>query len=144
MADDRHCPTNLCTALRRQRRYPALPVAQAAQSVPVSRPPRREEAPGPNLCGRCEAVCCRLTVTLLPGDDPPHWLVLDQDDGPSSMAKGEDGWCVALDRNSMRCTIYDKRPRLCRTYLMGGRLCHHERKEWAAAHGHPGIPFVWA
>lgn len=100
--------------------------------------------PKRNLCGRCEAVCCRLTVTLLPGDDVPHWMVAEQENGPASMAKGEDGWCVALDRNSMRCGIYEQRPRLCRTYLMGGRLCRYERAEWAASHHRQGIPFVWA
>ncbi len=97
-----------------------------------------------NLCSRCEAICCRLTVTLMPGDDPPHWLVAEHENGPATMAKDDDGWCVALDRNSMRCTIYEQRPTLCRTYLMGGRLCRHERATWVAAHKRDGIPFVWA
>lgn len=97
-----------------------------------------------NLCSRCEAICCRLTVPLMPGDDPPHWLIEDHENGPATMAKGDDGWCIALDRNSMRCTIYEQRPTLCRTYRMGGRLCRHERTAWVAAHSRDGIPFVWA
>jgi uncharacterized protein len=141
MADGRHRQSDPCSASRRLRHAPTLRFAQAA---PVSHPLQAREAPRPNLCGRCEAVCCRLTVTLMPGDVVPHWLVMEQENGPASMAKGEDGWCVALDRNSMRCTIYEQRPKLCRTYLMGGRLCHHERAEWVAAHSRDGIPFVWA
>lgn len=81
-------------------------------------------------CGACEAVCCRLTVLLMPGDRVPRWLTIEDEHGMEQMAQGEDGWCVALDRDSLRCTIYEVRPDVCRTYDMGGSLCRDERAGW--------------
>ena len=43
------------------------------------------------------------------------------------MARLEDRWCAALDRNTMRCTIYDKRPKICRELVMGEYECLSER-----------------
>lgn len=43
------------------------------------------------------------------------------------MAQLDDGWCAALDRNTMMCTIYDKRPLVCREFKMGGDECIDER-----------------
>jgi uncharacterized protein len=96
-----------------------------------------------DLCSHCEAVCCRLTVVLMPDDRVPVWLVREDEHGPDTMARGEDGWCVALDRNTMRCSIYDTRPQLCRNFSMGGPYCVDEREIWAAKHSREGIPFVW-
>ncbi len=39
------------------------------------------------------------------------------------MIRLDDGWCSALDRNTMRCTIYAKRPDICRELEMGGYEC---------------------
>jgi len=39
------------------------------------------------------------------------------------MARLEDGWCSALDRNTMLCMIYEKRPWICREFEMGGYEC---------------------
>ena len=84
-------------------------------------------------CSSCEAVCCRLTVVLMPEDRVPEWLTTRDDHGMETMAKGEDGWCVALDRNTHRCTIYAERPGICRKYAMGGPSCRDERKRWFGA-----------
>ena len=81
-------------------------------------------------CSSCEAVCCRLTVVLMPEDHVPEWLTTRDERGLETMAKGEDGWCAALDRHTQRCTIYDERPAICRKYAMGGPSCRHERKLW--------------
>jgi Fe-S-cluster containining protein len=43
------------------------------------------------------------------------------------MARLDDGWCAALDRHTMLCTIYDKRPLICREFEMGGYECLSER-----------------
>ena len=43
------------------------------------------------------------------------------------MARLDDGWCAALDRRTMACTIYDKRPLICREFEMGGADCLAER-----------------
>lgn len=40
--------------------------------------------------------------------------------GGQVMRREEDGWCVALDHGTMRCTIYVRRPQICRDYTMGG------------------------
>ena len=47
--------------------------------------------------------------------------------GGQVMRRGDDGWCVALDRETMRCTIYVHRPQVCRDYEMGGSECIDER-----------------
>ena len=81
-------------------------------------------------CADCAAVCCRLTVVLLPGDSVPAWLTDSDEHGLEIMAKGDDGWCVALDRHSMRCTIYERRPQICAEFAMGGAYCRVERDAW--------------
>lgn len=81
-------------------------------------------------CGDCEAVCCRLTVVLLPGDSVPAWFTEHDARGLECMAKADDGWCVALDRTSMRCSIYERRPTICRAFAMGGAYCRDERERW--------------
>ena len=46
------------------------------------------------------------------------------------MGKGDDGWCAALDRMQMRCSIYEQRPFVCREFEMGGGDCLDERAAW--------------
>jgi Fe-S-cluster containining protein len=43
------------------------------------------------------------------------------------MARLADGWCAALDRGSMACTIYDQRPLVCREFEVGSDECLVER-----------------
>ncbi|MGS0467729.1 YkgJ family cysteine cluster protein [Cobetia marina] len=45
------------------------------------------------------------------------------------MRRLDDGWCAAVDRETLMCTIYDRRPQLCRDYEMGSPECEDERKE---------------
>lgn len=92
-------------------------------------------------CSDCEAVCCRLTVQLMPGDAVPAWLTTHDAWGLQIMAKDEDGWCEAVDRNTMRCTIYAQRPQICRKFAMGGPYCRAERAAWRSHHA-IGIPVV--
>ena len=78
-------------------------------------------------CSRCEAVCCRLTVYVMADDPTPAWL-LDQDEhGMDVMRRLDDGWCAALDRKTMRCSIYTLRPQVCRDFDMGGADCRQVR-----------------
>jgi Fe-S-cluster containining protein len=53
---------------------------------------------------------------------PEKYIVRDKA-GRRSMARLADGWCVALDRKTMRCTIYVLRPWICREFQMGGDDC---------------------
>jgi Fe-S-cluster containining protein len=74
-------------------------------------------------CASCKACCCRLEVILSGDDDVPLHLVDEDQWGGQSMGRGEDGWCVALDRATLRCSIYERRPRICRDYELGGADC---------------------
>jgi len=46
------------------------------------------------------------------------------------MHRLEDGWCAALDRNTMMCRIYEVRPLICREFEMGEPDCVDERDKW--------------
>ncbi|HYH43298.1 MAG TPA: YkgJ family cysteine cluster protein [Burkholderiales bacterium] len=78
-------------------------------------------------CASCTACCCRLEVILMGDDDVPTRLTEVDRWGGSVMARLEDGWCAALDRDTMLCTIYESRPGVCREYEMGGSDCLTER-----------------
>ena len=73
----------------------------------ISDPDKYATSVDPSVqCTACEAVCCRLTVVLMPEDDVPDWLVTHDDHGLATLAKSEDGWCAAVDPNTSLCTIY--------------------------------------
>ena len=92
-------------------------------------------------CSSCEAVCCRLTVVLLPEDSVPVHLTTVNAAGLEVMARDEEGWCVAVDAARHCCTIYESRPTLCRKFKMGGPYCVEVRQEYADARA-KGIPLV--
>lgn len=81
-------------------------------------------------CARCDAVCCRLTVALLPDDVVPPHLVTYAKNGVATLARADDGWCVAMDREHMSCSIYAQRPLICRKFTMGSGYCRHEREQY--------------
>lgn len=82
-------------------------------------------------CRKCDAVCCRLTVVLQPGDRVPPHLTVRTDAGLLVMAHDEEGWCAALDGARMNCGIYETRPDVCRRFVMGGPYCNAVRAEYA-------------
>jgi Fe-S-cluster containining protein len=84
-------------------------------------------------CNTCEAVCCRLTVVLMPDDHVPTWLIDRDERGMETLAKGEDGWCAAVDPNTSGCTSYDERPGICRKFARGSPSCRDERHKWFGA-----------
>jgi len=55
-------------------------------------------------CSNCDAVCCRLTVVLLPDDKVPAHLTTYNDAG---------------------------RPTICRQFAMGGPYCQEVRADYA-------------
>lgn len=79
-------------------------------------------------CNTCKASCCRLQVLLFDDPDVPPSMIASSDWGGQVMRREEDGWCTALDRNTLRCTIYEQRPQLCRDYAMGSEECVQERR----------------
>jgi Fe-S-cluster containining protein len=78
-------------------------------------------------CVNCEACCCRLEVLLISETDVPADYIKQDQWGGRTMARLDDGWCAALDRDTMTCTIYLQRPLICREFKMGGSECLAER-----------------
>lgn len=94
--------------------------------APAATAPAEADAPH---CGSCDAVCCRLTVVLQPGDSIPGHLTERTAAGLDVMARDEEGWCVAVDNARMQCSIYDSRPAACRRFVMAGPYCVDVRAE---------------
>ena len=69
-------------------------------------------------CGRC----CHLVVELRAGDLVPAEMIAVHA-GARCMDQHGDGACVALDRATRLCTIYDARPQTCRDFNRGEALC---------------------
>jgi len=65
---------------------------------------------------------------MLMGDDDIPINLTEQDRwGGWIMKRLDDGWCSALDRNTLLCTIYEHRPMICRDYQVGDSDCIKER-----------------
>jgi uncharacterized protein len=62
------------------------------------------------------------------GDDdpPPEYIATDQWGG-QVMKRLDDGWCAAVDRMTMLCRIYERRPGVCREFAVGESECLTER-----------------
>ncbi|MFT6917082.1 MAG: Fe-S-cluster containining protein [Motiliproteus sp.] len=90
--------------------------------------------PDPRVsCSSCEACCCRLPVMLITDTGVPERYIETDQWGSSMMAQLDDGWCAALDRNNMRCSIYEQRPLICREFAMGEDECLTERAAYFSA-----------
>ena len=66
-------------------------------------------------------------------DDVPEELTERDRWGGQVMARLDDGWCAALDRDTMRCLIYERRPQVCRDFQVGSSECVAERKVFMGA-----------
>ena len=80
-------------------------------------------------CTNCRAACCRLEAMLFNDTKVPKKFIAINTRGDKSMARLEDGWCVALDRKTMMCTIYENRPWICREFEMGESECLSARAD---------------
>jgi Fe-S-cluster containining protein len=78
-------------------------------------------------CSTCAACCCQLEVMLITDTGVPPRYIANDDWGGEVMLRLDDGWCAALDRDSMRCTIYEVRPLICREFETGSPECLDER-----------------
>ena len=81
-------------------------------------------------CANCQACCCRLEVMLFSDTGVPEHLIDIDAWGGEVMARLDDGWCAALDRETLMCTIYEHRPAICRDFEMAEHECLTERKEY--------------
>ena len=80
-------------------------------------------------CSTCKANCCRLEVMLITETGVPEKYIATDKWGGMTMLRLDDGWCAALDRKTMLCTIYEKRPFICREFETGSYECLDERKD---------------
>lgn len=77
-------------------------------------------------CARCQASCCRLEVLLISETGVPERFIATDQWGGQTMARLEDGWCSALNRQTMNCMIYAHRPLICRDFEMASHECRVE------------------
>lgn len=61
-------------------------------------------------------------------DEVPAALTRRDRWGGWVMHRLADGWCAALDRQTMLCTIYERRPFICREYQAGDHDCLEQRR----------------
>jgi len=80
-------------------------------------------------CANCQACCCRLEVLLITDTGVPQAHIKTDRWGGEVMARLDDGWCSALDRDTFMCTIYGNRPWICREFEMASDECLTERSE---------------
>lgn len=87
------------------------------------------------ICANCPAACCTWEAEITAGHDDsiPYHLIGLSEYGYRVMARGEDGYCLALDKTTMRCSIYDHRPFDCREFNVDGRGCRSARRLHARA-----------
>lgn len=122
-------------------KFPVSPAVPAAVPVTTGDANAASGSPETARCDACDAVCCRLTVVLMPEDNVAAHLTARTPAGLQVMARGEDGWCVALDGVHMRCSIYDTRPAICRKFAMAGPYCLDVRADYADRRAR-GIPLT--
>lgn len=72
----------------------------------------------------CKAACCKLGFALSVQDVEEGAVRWDLRQ-PYVNRKGEDGYCVHLDRSTYKCTVYEKRPLICRCYT-----CQDDKRIW--------------
>jgi|TARA_R110001583_G_scaffold94252_3_gene237657 Fe-S-cluster containining protein len=58
----------------------------------------------------------------------PEQYIQRDEWGGEVMARLGDGWCAALDRHTMLCSIYENRPFICREFATGSYECLNERE----------------
>jgi Fe-S-cluster containining protein len=81
------------------------------------------------LCSNCQACCCSSEVMVLTDTGVPSQHIYVDANGSESMLRLDDGWCSALDRDTLRCSIYENRPWICREFEMASYECINERTE---------------
>ena len=64
---------------------------------------------------------------LIGEEDIPPALTQTDAWGGLIMKRLADGWCAALDRQTLLCSIYAIRPTICRDYAAGDHDCLGER-----------------
>jgi len=70
---------------------------------------------------------CSLLAEVTKEDNIPVDLTTTPKNGRTCMKRNEEGICVALKNN--QCSIYDKRPKVCRKYECWNEFWSRFKKE---------------
>jgi hypothetical protein len=63
----------------------------------------------------CRARCCTLSFALTKSE-AAEGVIRHNPERPFFIARGPDGYCPHMDRNTLACLVYDNRPLRCRRY----------------------------
>ena len=85
--------------------------------------PNQVEIDCENRMHLCKAACCSLAYPLTMQDinEGIRWSL----GRPFLNARGADGYCVHLEHSSCRCSMYERRPSVCREYD-----CRQDSRIW--------------
>jgi Fe-S-cluster containining protein len=72
----------------------------------------------------CRSICCSFTFALTK-KDLEKGIVQWNQKKPYFIARDADGYCLHLDRKTLRCTIWEDRPERCRKYD-----CRNDKNVW--------------
>jgi Fe-S-cluster containining protein len=73
----------------------------------------------------CKAACCKMRFALSK-QDVEEGIVKWEFGRPYLIARGEDDYCIHMDRGRLYCTIHSHRPVPCRGYD-----CRSDKRVWA-------------
>ena len=109
-----------------RQRYLERGMATAAQEFDTSKYRFRDgaEIDCESRLHLCRAACCRLPLALS-REDVGEGVVRWDPGQPYILARDEDGYCVHLERETWRCTVYAQRPIPCRGYD-----CREDQRVW--------------
>lgn len=91
-------------------------------------------------CKNCKAACCKVFgIYELNEEDRKrvprkHWTTYKLYPGWALM-KTKNFQCTILDAETNKCSLYDKRPSICRRFEPGSKLCKIARKEYKQRFG---------
>lgn len=88
-------------------------------------------------CQECRGKCCMGTIDVYSSDeifydDTLVWESHDPDDKYDRIMQIVDGHCIALKDG--KCSIYEKRPAVCRAFQVGCSCCENIRLGYLNAH----------
>jgi Fe-S-cluster containining protein len=88
-------------------------------------------------CGTCTLCCKKMQIILFPnlGEDPREYRTILEEDFSNTypgklfhvLERTPEGNCYALGPNG--CTIYEKRPRVCRNFDCGEEYRKRDRAQ---------------
>ncbi|MCP4599003.1 MAG: YkgJ family cysteine cluster protein [Proteobacteria bacterium] len=73
---------------------------------------------------QCKGSCCKLWFSLS-RQDLDEGVVKWKYSQPYAIAQNEEGYCVHQDEKDHKCTVYEHRPYICRTYS-----CRDDKRIW--------------